>query len=202
MKYPVISNLIKEQRKIKGMTLNELEKVAGVTASYLSQVENGNKIPSKKVLFSIAYFLDDRSNVKNNYQGKLITEYAAIKELNKNELWNDFQRFQRFHSNLIREMENSMNESIDTVNKNKFRIKKGALKAEPIAEPYFDLKWLLTQKDYEVFYGSDYNINSGEESELDKVFYPRLRDEDKKIIHGIIEAYISNRYEKRNKGGD
>ncbi len=199
MKYPVISKLIKEQREIKGMTLNELENAVGVTASYLSQVENGNKIPSEKVIFSIAYFLDNSPNVKNNYQEKLITEYANIRGLNENELWNDFQRFR---ANLIREVEYSLNNSIDIVNKNKFKLKKGTLKAEPIEEPYFDLKWLLTQKEYEVFYGRDYNINPGEKSILDKLFFHRLRDEDIKIIHGIIEAYISNKYEKNNKEGD
>ncbi|PLR81857.1 hypothetical protein CVD25_15420 [Bacillus canaveralius] len=198
MKYPVISKLIKEQRKIKDMTLNELENAIGVTASYLSQVENGNKLPSEKVLFSIAYYLDIRS-VKNNYQEKLITEYANIKGLNEKELWNDFRKFQ---ASLIRDVEYSLNNSIDTVNKNKFKLKKGTLKAEPIEEPYFDLKWLLTQKEYEVFYGRDYNINPGEKSILDKLFFHRLRDEDIKVIHGIIEAYISNRYEKRKKEGD
>ncbi|MGJ9458506.1 helix-turn-helix domain-containing protein [Oceanobacillus sp. CF4.6] len=201
MNYPVISKLIKEQREIKGMTLNDLEKVIGVTASYLSQVENGNKLPSEKVLFSIAYFLDIGS-VKNNYQEKLITEYAAIKGLNENELWNDLQKFR---ADLLRTLEKSMNTSIDTVSKNKFKLKKGTLKVEPIDEPYFDLKWLLTQKEHEVFYGRDFNIRgeySGGESKLDKFFYHRLRDEDIKIIHGIIEAYISNRYEKRKKEGD
>ncbi|WP_413357513.1 helix-turn-helix domain-containing protein [Robertmurraya sp. 2P01SA] len=198
MKYPFISKLIKEQRKIKDMTLNELENVIGVTASYLSQVENGNKLPSEKVLFSIAYYLDIRP-VKNNYQEKLITEYANIKGLNEKELWNDFRKFK---ASLIRDVEYSLNNSIDTVNKNKFKLKKGTLKAEPIEEPYFDLKWLLTQKEYEVFYGRDYNINPGDKSILDKLFFHRLRDEDIKIIHGIIEAYISNRYEKRKKEGD
>jgi transcriptional regulator with XRE-family HTH domain len=193
MKYPVISKLIKEQRKIKDMTLNELENAIGVTASYLSQVENGNKLPSEKVLFSIAYYLDIHS-VKNNYQEKLITEYANIKCLNEKELWNDFRKFQ---ASLIRDVEYSLNNSIDTVNKNKFKLKKGTLKAEPIEEPYFDLKWLLTQKEYEVFYGRDYNINPGEKSILDKLFFHRLRDEDIKVIHGIIEAYISNKYEKK-----
>lgn len=180
------------------MTLNELENVIGVTASYLSQVENGNKLPSEKVLFSIAYYLDIRP-VKNNYQEKLITEYANIKGLNEKELWNDFRKFK---ASLIRDVEYSLNNSIDTVNKNKFKLKKGTLKAEPIEEPYFDLKWLLTQKEYEVFYGRDYNINPGDKSILDKLFFQRLRDEDIKIIHGIIEAYISNRYEKRKKEGD
>jgi transcriptional regulator with XRE-family HTH domain len=198
VKYPVISKLIKEQRKIKEMTLNELENAIGVTASYLSQVENGNKLPSEKVLFSIAYYLDIRS-VKNNYQEKLITEYANIKGLNEKELCNDFRKFQ---ASLIRDVEYSLNNSIDTVNKNKFKLKKGTLKAEPIEEPYFDLKWLLTQKEYEVFYGRDYNINPGEKSILDKLFFHRLRDEDIKVIHGIIEAYISNRYEKCKKEGD
>ncbi len=196
MKYPVISMLMKEQREIKGMTLYELEKVVGVTASYLSQVENGNKLPSEKVLFAIAYFLDV-GTIKNNYREKLITEYAGIKELDENELWNEFQRFQSFQAILIKEMENSMNKSINTINRNKFKLKKGTLKAEPIEEPNFDLKWLLTQKEYEVFYGREYNINPEKESKLDKYLYHRLRDEDLKIIHGIIEAYISNKYEKK-----
>lgn len=200
MKYPVISKLIKEQRKIKGMTLNELEGFTGSTASYLSQIENGNKIPSEKVIFSLAYFLEDRSNVNSNYQEELITEYAVIKDVDRNSLWSGFQKFQRFNDNLLQKMEESMNESVGITNKNKFKLKKGTLKAEPLEEPYFDLKWLLTQKEYEVFYGRDYNINLGEESKSDKVFYPRLRDEDLKIIHGIIEAYISNKYERRKKG--
>lgn len=41
-----IEPLIKEIRKSKGITLRELEKKTGISNGYLSEIENGRKIPN------------------------------------------------------------------------------------------------------------------------------------------------------------
>lgn len=48
-----ISNRLKDIRKEKNVTLQELAEIAGITKSMLSQVENSRSIPSLSVLLSL-----------------------------------------------------------------------------------------------------------------------------------------------------
>lgn len=196
MKYPKISKLLKVQRELRDATLYDLEKTVGVTASYLSQVENGNKLPSKKVLFLIAHFLDIHSEADNNFKENLITVYAEYKNLDKKEL---MQEFEKFIEDYLKEKFEPLNKRVEAVVSRKLAVKKGTLEVELLDKPYFDLEWLLKQRDYEVFYGSRYNIQGTKENNKDVmnlISYSRLNEEDLNIIHDLIEAYISNRYGK------
>lgn len=196
MKFPEISKLIKEQRYLREITLYELEEIVGVTASYLSQVENGNKLPSKRVLFLITHFLGIHTGVENNFQEKLIKEYAGVKELNESELWKEYRTFIKEY---LDEKMKPMRKWADDWNNNRIQATKNTLDAKRIEKPYFDIKWLLTQKDFEVFFGRDYDIQGTQwqgSDMMDKILFNRLNDEDIKIIHDLIEAYISNRYKK------
>ncbi len=53
-----ISNRLKDIRKDKNITLQELAESAGVTKSMLSQVENSRSIPSLSVLLNLIKALD------------------------------------------------------------------------------------------------------------------------------------------------
>lgn len=49
-----IGKKIKERRKGKGWTLNELAERAGCSESYIFKIEKGNRIPSLTMLMDIA----------------------------------------------------------------------------------------------------------------------------------------------------
>lgn len=192
---------MKKQRKLRDVTLSDLERAVEVTASYLSQVENGNKLPSKEVLFKIAHWLGVHSG--NNFEEELIYVYAEYKNIDNNELMEEFQTFIKDY---LDEKMKPMKKMADDWGNNKIQVTKNTLDAKRIDKPYFDLKWLLTQKEYEVFYGREYDIQGTQwvgKDIMDKMLFNRLNDEDIKIIREMIEAYISNRYKKiYKKKGD
>jgi len=202
LKYPTIHKLIKDQRETKDFTLYELEKLVGVTASYLSQVANGNKLPSEKVLFLITHYLGIHTDTEKVFQDGMIREYARIKEMNVDKL---HKKYKDYINKYFDDKLKPLNKWADDYNKNKIQATKNTLDSTRIDKPYFDIQWLLTQNDYEVFYGRDYDIQGTQwagKDIMDKVFFNRLNDEDIKIIHDLIEAYISNRYEKVVKKKD
>ncbi|MFB4472729.1 helix-turn-helix domain-containing protein [Oceanobacillus caeni] len=196
MKYPKISKLMKKQRKIREATLAHLESMVGVTASYLSQVENGNKLPSKEVLFKLAHWLSVHSENEYQFKEELFSAYAEYKKIDKDDLMVEFSIFIKKY---LDEKTKPLREWADDWSNNRIQATKHTLDAKRIEKPYFDLKWLLTQKEYEVFYGREYDIQGTQwvgENIMDKVMFNRLHDEDIEIIHDMIEAYISNRYGK------
>ena len=54
-----ISNKIKEKRKAKGITIQELADKAAVSKGLISQIENNRTVPSLPVLFNIIHSLDE-----------------------------------------------------------------------------------------------------------------------------------------------
>ena len=58
-----ISNKLKEVRKDKGLTLQEIADEAGVTKSLISQIENSRTIPSLPVMLGLIQALDIDLNV-------------------------------------------------------------------------------------------------------------------------------------------
>ncbi|HGD6081871.1 TPA: helix-turn-helix transcriptional regulator [Streptococcus agalactiae] len=53
-----MGNNIKNIRKQKGMTQNDLAKAVGVTRQYIGDIENLKKMPTIKVAFDCAKVLD------------------------------------------------------------------------------------------------------------------------------------------------
>ena len=51
---PNIAKLIKEQRKKKSLSLNQLSKISGVSLSHLGRIEQGYRRPSTRTLQKIA----------------------------------------------------------------------------------------------------------------------------------------------------
>ena len=51
---PDIAKIIKEQRKRKGLSLNQLSRISGVSLSHLGRIEQGNRRPSTLTLQKIA----------------------------------------------------------------------------------------------------------------------------------------------------
>ena len=58
-----ISNKLKEVRKGKGKTLQEIADDAGVTKSLVSQIENSRAIPSLPVMIGLIQALDIDLNI-------------------------------------------------------------------------------------------------------------------------------------------
>lgn len=203
MSYSKFGEMIKKQRNLKDATIYDVGKLADVTNTYISQIENGKKLPSKKVIFLIAHFLGIHSGENNNFREEIIREYAKLKDIDETELMNEFQTYIKDY---LDEKMKPMKKMAEDWDNNRIQAKKNTLETQRIEKPYFDLKWLLNQKEYEVLYGREYDIQGTQwvgKDIMDKMLFNRLNDEDIKIIREMIEAYISNRYKKiYKKKGD
>jgi len=205
MTYSNFGELIKEQRKIKEGTIYDVGKLAGVSNTYISQIENGKKLPSKKVLFLIVHFLGIHTGVDNNFQDEALKIYSEYKRINFDELKEEFDTY---ITDYIHQFMQPLNDLSNDISNNRIQAEKGTLEVERIDKPYFDLNWLLTQKDYEVLYHRDYDIQNTNRRRKDmdimeKLLYNRLSDVDIKTIRELIEAYISNKYYRfPDKKGD
>ena len=201
MEYPDFALLIKKYRSFRKKTVYEVAEFVEVSPTYISQIENGKKLPSKKVLFPLVRFLGLKNDkgywkkVENEeFDGlDLLEVYAEYKKINSKEL------FYEYFNYVSDEIKTNFNELQDLERRknNKFSVNKKNGDIEPTKKPYFDLEWLLTQDQYHVFYGRNYNIqkiNKDNVSLSEFSLYNILNDIDIKIIKGLIDAYISNKY--------
>ena len=201
MEYPDFALLIKKYRSFRKKTVYEVAEFVEVSPTYISQIENGKKLPSKKVLFPLVRFLGLKNDkgywekvVNDEFSGtNLLEVYAKYKNISVSDLYHEYSDYVsseiRKNLNELGDMEKRKNNEV-SVNK-----KNGDI--EPIKKPYFDLEWLLTQDQYHVFYGRRYNIqnlNKDKISISEFSLYNILNDIDIKIIKGLIDAYISNKY--------
>jgi transcriptional regulator with XRE-family HTH domain len=85
-----ISNRLKEIRKDKNITLQELAEKAGITKSMLSQVENSRTIPSLNVLFNLIKGLEIDLN---DFFKNINLQQTGNKVLFKKK--HDYQKFEK-----------------------------------------------------------------------------------------------------------
>lgn len=58
MKKPTAGELIRTERKLKGLSISKLAELTGVSQPYLSQIENGKRNPSYEIIHKIKKALD------------------------------------------------------------------------------------------------------------------------------------------------
>lgn len=121
---------------------------------YVSKLENGKRFLSKNILFWYVLFMD-QSEMHDDIE-QLLTIFSENKKISYEQLRTEYDEFvikfqekQKKHSSIIqkKEIKLTMNEF------NQYQI-------EEIDEPYFDLKWLLNQSEYKLFYSDIDNKNS------------------------------------------
>jgi transcriptional regulator with XRE-family HTH domain len=135
-----ISNRLKDIRKEKNITLQELAESAGVTKSMLSQVEHSRSIPSLSVLLNLIKAL----NIDlNEFFKSIAAQSPDTVILKKKEEYHAFEKenaigfhYQRLFSTIIRDYH------IDFV---LLRLEKDALR-EPVSTDAFEFKYLLKGK--------------------------------------------------------
>lgn len=121
---------------------------------YVSKLENGKRFLSKNILFWYVLFMD-QSEMHDDIE-QLLTIFSENKKISYEQLRTEYDEFvikfqekqkKAFKYNSKKEIKLTMNEF------NQYQI-------EEIDEPYFDLKWLLNQSEYKLFYSGIDNKNS------------------------------------------
>lgn len=207
MKYPKFAEHLKELRLFRNKTVYEVAEANSISPTYISQMENGQKLPSQDLLFSIARFLglkNDKGYIlkmtNDEFDGtKLIKIYADYKKLDKKVFLN---RFISYTVEQVKKDTEVLFNNFELKKENKLKINKNTKEITALDTPFFDLEWLLHQKDFYVFYGHDYDIREVQKKKKSietNDFYNTLPEEDIKMISALIKTYISNKYEKVKK---
>lgn len=207
MEFSDFAKAVKDFRTFRGKTVYEVAKASGVSHTYISQIENGKRVPSLKVLFPLVRFLgaeNDKGylgkmeNIEYNESG-LLDIYAECKDV---EAKNIHEKYLEYITEDIRK-ELSILHDPEMIDNNQIKINKNDNRITSIEKPYYDLKWLLNQSENYIFYGREYDIRGlKKESEIitSTDIYSILTEEDLATISDLIEAYISNKYPKINEG--
>ncbi|HDL0590293.1 helix-turn-helix domain-containing protein [Staphylococcus aureus] len=217
--------LLKKARESAELSINKLSMLTDISPTYISRIEKQkDKLPSNEIAFTLISWLSgmqkDNSELKkvagkeidDMFLASLIqTKYhkeIKKKEMSQEEIELKFEKISYDYYDFLKRFNDSLrnerNEALEKVYKNHFltNSKEGSLviDQENINEriknlPILDLKWLLTQKKFEVFFGRDYLFENNKK----EFYYNTISDEDKKIIFSIITAYFNEKYEKINK---
>ncbi|UXU51435.1 helix-turn-helix domain-containing protein [Staphylococcus arlettae] len=192
--------VLNKYRELAGLSINQLGKEASITPTYISRIQNNpDKLPSKKVLLKLASVLKLVEETHNPiYLEELLYAYCEEKGLSEEEFQKLNYEFYMFMNERIDSTKEELKETKDKIFKNQFVINRTnqsflyLKNSETLQEisnyPLFDLKWLLTQKKYEVFFGRNIELNEK------KGFYNVLKEEDVHIIYKLIEGYLHAKY--------
>ncbi|MEK5100929.1 helix-turn-helix domain-containing protein [Cytobacillus sp. FSL M8-0252] len=71
---------LREYREVNGLSISDLHRITGVSQPYLSQLENGTKSPSRKVIHRIAAGLTDSLDTETTFgtMYKILLEKAGF----------------------------------------------------------------------------------------------------------------------------
>lgn len=194
---------LKEIREFKKMSLNKLAKEADISPSYISKLENNpNKTPSDEMLFKITHGLCapiDKDMDHTMTSGDILEEFYLTDnyELNEKEISVKLFEFLEFTKDVLTKATNNIINMEQTIYENRLKINKNTLNSEVTDYPYFDLKWLLSQNKFKVYYGRQHLIKDiSNLSGKERLDYNELSKHDLNTISAIIEAYIGSNYKK------
>ncbi len=209
--------IVKEERNRHGLSVRELSELSGVSTAYISKIENNKRAyPSKETIFNISFGFDEFL-IENYdfilydditidfYSYKLFLDFLKAKD--SNFLESDISKLtNEYLSHYIKRFGNSVkknNEITQEIFNNEIELEKGNSEGKVIDKPNYDLEWLLSQKQFEVFYGRSFLtkpeiLNNQKLTPKLMYYYNSLDESDLITIKKLIEAYLESKYEKIN----
>lgn len=153
-----ISSKIRDERKRKGVTVQELANEAEVSKGLISQIENNRTIPSLPVLFKIIKALKLDLNVFFNDIDQLNNKPSVV--LKRNSQYKPFEKepeegflYRRILTTHIKE------QPVDIV---ELEVKKGAKRSHAINTDAYEYKYLLKGNIEYMIGKKKYALNAGD----------------------------------------
>ncbi|PTK00485.1 helix-turn-helix domain-containing protein [Mammaliicoccus sciuri] len=182
--YLEAGQIIKNERIEHGIALSKIAEYMHKSSPFISMIENGKSNPNSDFIYDFSKAIyNDNSN--DTFYNDLVAEK---------------------YIELCLKTEREIKLNYPKVKKKLFE--RGLLNNDNILDkPYFSLNWLLTQNDNPLTFGVKYDfpkklnkdnilpINSYDYFNQTLKDFILLNEEDNKIIYGIIESYIINKYE-------
>jgi len=197
-----IGDYFKELRSDLDLTLEELSNMIGLSKSYINQIEKNERTPSKKKLIEILFYFNEYQELEPPLPvDEIFTLFANQKKLDYDLLVEEYRGYVNDFKSEIEKKNEKFNARIENIVSNRIEYPTDHdKKLRELDKPYYDLEWLLSQKDFHLFYGRDFHTDNKQihTDSLDAFTYSKLSEEDKKMIKSIIEAIFSNKYKKYN----
>ncbi|WJP98436.1 helix-turn-helix domain-containing protein [Macrococcus bovicus] len=209
--------ILRKNRLEEDLSVNKLADYSNVSNAYISKLENGKRnFPSLPYIFNIVAGFKRHYKEKNdnlsNWSDFVETDTAYLLDtflnaddsnLDEEQKESAYDLFDSFYEELLNKRL-SYNKTISNdIFQNKVEVNSNGTKIETLNKPYYDLAWLLTQKEYKVFFGRDFifepNIYDPDHlSPEEMFFYNTLNSEDLETIYKIIQVFLENKYSKIN----
>ncbi|WP_065429149.1 helix-turn-helix domain-containing protein [Staphylococcus hominis] len=205
--------ILKKEREGFNVSVKKLSELSLVSTAYISKLENNKRgFPSIETIYNLIFgfknLIEERygsekgiNEVNDEYLKELLSNFLNASDSNlKNEnsdlAYKDFVDFYNKKMDIILN-DNSKNK--EAIFLNKIQLTKGTTNKIEIDKPFFDLNWLLSQNDYEVFYGRDFIFDKNlfdkkSLNERDMYFYNVLTKSDLRTIKNLIEVFLENKY--------
>lgn len=213
--YLYFSDILKNARTEEKLSINRLSKLANVSTTYISKLENRKRsFPTLEMIFNITYgfmlnSMEKYSNLEN-YEDFVVPEIELLLEefvtsddsnLTEYEIETSQNEFERFYQRKEKSFLNKSISSTQSIYSNKIKMPRNSDTFEELDEPYLDLQWLLNQTKYNVFYGrdflTDYDTVQKRSLKTKNMYYYNILDEsDLNTIKKLIEVYLESKYPK------
>lgn len=207
--------ILKKEREGFGISVKKLSELSSVSTTYISKLENNKRnFPTAEIIYNLLFgfknLIEERygttkniSEVNSSYLKEILDKFINADDSNLKQKNIDlmYQYFDDFYNEKVQTIMNDNSQIEESIFLNKIQIEKGTTNKKELDKPYFDLNWLLKQKDFEIFYGRDFifdkNINNKKTlNEREMYFYNILNEQDIETIKKLIETFLENKYSR------
>ncbi|MFT0636505.1 helix-turn-helix domain-containing protein [Staphylococcus ureilyticus] len=195
-----VGDYYRELRSYLKMTLEDFSYNVGLSKSYINQIEKNERIPSKNKLFQMLCYFNEFQKLEPQLPtDDILHSFSNQKKLDESRLKKDYEKYVKEFKENLKQHEANIGAQIRNIDTNKIAYPTDHnKKIEELDKPYFDLEWLLTQKEFHVFYGNKFytDKNKIHTDSVDELTYNKLNDDDKKMIKNIIENIFETKYDQ------
>ncbi|PKE17383.1 helix-turn-helix domain-containing protein [Macrococcoides caseolyticum] len=199
-----LGNYLKAYRVKNDLTTRQLGDYLDVSSSYITQLEHGKRMPSKLKLYEILTYFTVNVGVTDLPIEEIIKDYCNNKKVTFDTVYDEYIVYEKKYKKMKYESLYGENKDGEKLHNAQVRIHKDENKIVIIEEPYFNLAWLLSQDDYEVFFLDEFNTQKearfeGEIPIMNSIYGAILTKEDKIMIYEILKQVFKHRFKKRNE---
>ncbi len=202
-----LGDYLKSYREINDLTTRELGDRFDITPSYVTQIEHGKRMPSKNKLFQImSYFANEIGDfgIGEIPREEIIKEYTSNKKAPFEAVLKEYFEYEDTRKKEKFEILNGLNKDGEKLHNKQVKLYKKESRIEIIEAPYFNLAWLLTQDDFEVFFLDDFNNVTeqridGEIPIFNSIYASVLSETDKKMIYNVLKEIFEHRFKERQR---
>ncbi|MBU7228985.1 helix-turn-helix domain-containing protein [Staphylococcus pseudintermedius] len=214
----LFGEILKKEREEFGLSVKKLSELSSVSTTYISKLENQKRnFPRIETIYNLLFGF--KSCIEESFRNEklveignpdylrdllkmfILAEDSNIKDRNIDLI---YKYFESFYEEKLKTILSNNSKIKDKIFENKIEQIKGTNEKVEINKPFYDLNWLLSQNEYDVFFGREFILDNNLLkkkilNEREMYFYNVLNDEDLHTIKNLILTFLENKYYKVKK---